>query len=80
MSMDLSVGINFIRTELDLGLTFASVAANASDEEKFRRNRENARRACQTARHFVDRFCLSDNEFADIHDKIGALEHTLQML
>ena len=42
----------FIRTELELGITFASLALNSKTEERRLRCRENAHKAYDTARHF----------------------------
>jgi len=43
----------YIRVELELGFTFASIATNPYSEEAFSRNREHVRRVCQTVRHFM---------------------------
>ncbi len=43
----------FIRAELDLGLTFCDIAATAKDARKSRRNRANAEEAYAAAKHFL---------------------------
>ena len=70
----------FLRTELELGLTFALIAAHASNREKFQRNRSNARRAYDTARRFLRRVALSDDEHAEFHEMLDELERRLRVL
>jgi hypothetical protein len=70
----------FVRTELEVGLTFALVAAHAGSEEKFQRNQNNARRACDTARRFMRRIELSDDEAAELHELLEELERRLRVL
>jgi len=64
----------FVLTELEVGLTFALVAAHADNEEKFQRNQSNARRACDTARRSMRRIELSDDEAAELHELLEELE------
>jgi hypothetical protein len=46
----------FIQTELETGMTFASIALESSTEEtRPHRNRQNARKAYDTAKHFSGR-------------------------
>jgi len=61
-------------------LTFALIAADAGNEEKFNRNRRNARRACDTARGFISRVELSDDHAAELHTMLEELEYRLQVL
>jgi hypothetical protein len=42
----------FIRTELETGITFASIALDSKTEEKRQRSCQNARKAYDTAMHF----------------------------
>jgi hypothetical protein len=72
--------ILFIRNELELGLTFALIAAHASNEEKFERNQRNARRACNTARRFMSLVEMSDDQAAEFSETLGELEHRLGLL
>jgi hypothetical protein len=73
-------GIVFVQIELQIGMTFASIAANARDENKFNRNRENATRAYRTALYFVNRFDLSDAQSAKFRKMLGELERSLRAL
>lgn len=72
--------LDFLRTELETGLTFATIAEQASDEDKINRNRENARKACQSARHFMDRVSLSERESAELRETLDDLERRLRLL
>jgi hypothetical protein len=70
----------FVRTELELGLTFALIAAHASNEEKFQRNRNNARRACGTARRFLGRITVPEDNTAELQEMLDELERRLRVL
>jgi len=70
----------FLRAEMQTGLTFASIAEEASDQDKINRSRKNARKACQSVRHFICRVTLSEDESNELHDKLEELERRLQIL
>ena len=70
----------FVRTELELGLTFALIAAHASNEEKFERNRINARRACATARRFLGRITVPEENAAELYEMLEELERRVRVL
>jgi hypothetical protein len=70
----------FLRTELETGLTFATIAEQASHEDKINRNRDNARKAYLSARHFISRMSLSERESAELHKMLAELENRLQLL
>ena len=44
----------FIRNELEMGITFASLARNSQTDEKWQRTRQKARNAYDTANHFFE--------------------------
>jgi hypothetical protein len=46
--------LQFIKTEVEMGMTFASLALDGETEEKRQRNREHARKAYDTAQHFLE--------------------------
>ena len=73
-------GIAFVEIELQIGMTFASIAANARDENKFNRNRENAKRAYRTALYFMNRFYLTEAHSAEFHKMLEELERNLRTL
>ena len=67
MSSSIDAFAEYVRIELELGFTFASIATNAREEERFIRNREHVRRVCQTVRHFMGRVSQSRRiEFSEI--------------
>jgi len=72
--------ISFVRTELELGLTFALIAAHASNEEKFKRNQRNTQRAYDTARRFMSLIELSADQAAELSEMLAELEHRLRLL
>jgi hypothetical protein len=78
--VDFDAPVFFIRTEIELGLTFASIAAHSSNEEKFKRNQRNTQRAYDTARHFISLIELSDDQAAALSEMLAELEHRLRLL
>ena len=52
--------IQFVQNELEMGTTFASLALDSQTEEKRQRNRENARKAYDTARHFLENHAAAE--------------------
>jgi hypothetical protein len=79
-SATLSGSIAFLRTELETALTFTFIAEQAHNEEKINRNLGNARKALQTARHFMERTSLSDPESSEFHEKVRLLELRIRKL
>lgn len=51
--------LRFVLTELDLGYTFANIAENSRNPEKFERNVQNAREAFREAQCFLYETFLS---------------------
>lgn len=51
---------DFILTEIESGLTFAKLALDARDEDKRERNIDNAHKAYDTARKFVQERPIED--------------------
>ena len=72
--------LTFLRTELETGLVLVEIAFTASDAEKINRNRENARRAYESARHFMSRISLSGEDSANLQGKLHELERRLRSL
>ena len=68
----------YIRVELELGFTFASIAANTGSENAFSRNREHVRRVCQTVRHFMGR--VPQDRRVKFLDVLDGLEDRLRIL
>ena len=46
--------LQFLQSELQTGMTFASLARDSQTDEKRRRNQQNARKAYDTAKHFLE--------------------------
>jgi len=53
--------MQFMRTELETGITFAHLAQNKSTVEAQQRNRQNARRAYDTANHFLNEHSVGES-------------------
>ena len=76
-------GFRFVNTELDTGLTFARIALEAKGArraDKLQRNRVNARKAYDSALHFLSTTSFSADEARMIHGKIVALKSGLEKL
>ena len=69
---------DYIRIELELGFTFASIATHARTEEKFTRNREHVRRVCQSARHLMH--LVPGERKGSFCRILGELEYSLRNL
>ena len=73
-------GFQFVNAELDTGLTFARIALGAKGPNKIDRNRMNARKAYDSAMHFLPTTSLSADESRTIKEKTSALEAALTKL
>lgn len=73
-------GVSFIKTELETGLTFCSIASTSTDAEKTARNTANARKAYDTALHLVDQLILTPQERQEIVAGFAALKRELLKL
>lgn len=71
----------FIRTELETAITFASVALDSGTEQKRQRNRKNARKAYDTALRFWrdDAFGQQPAPYG-LLDRLGRCRHLLLQL
>lgn len=74
------VEFEFLRTELHTGLTTARIAATATRAEKKQRNRVMARKAYDTALHFMGKSEISDDEAAALKDELEELRSALREL
>jgi hypothetical protein len=68
----------FVETELDLGITFAKIALGADSQQKARRNCANARRAFESANHFLSKLDGTEGELRPEID--GKLEQLRQLI
>jgi len=71
---------DFVLGELDLGTTFCDVALSANDPGKKERNRRNARRAFESALHFLPALNLGGTEQEVVQAKVSRLNHLLAQL
>jgi len=69
--------MNFLRTELETATTFVVIAGQATFEDKISRNIAKAREACRATRYFMDRIRLSEDEAAQITEKLAGVEDKL---
>ena len=74
------VAANFLRSELELGRTFARIALSANDEGKRIRNTSNARAAYNTVLHFMGRVALDGDQARELADSTERLKHELVAL
>jgi hypothetical protein len=72
--------IHFLNTELDTGLTFARIAAGATNRNKKERNCANARKAYDSALHLLEQVSLGNEEASAIEEKLSALRLGLEKL
>lgn len=69
--------VEFLRAELDTGLTFATIALHAAYEGKTNRNRTNARKAYDSILHFIAQAQLTPQETDEIKSALVVLRSKL---
>ena len=73
--------LQFVQSELETGTTFASLALSSQTDEKRHRNVRNARKAYDTAKHFLeDRAPEEIATRPDLRDRLTALRSLLVQL
>lgn len=72
--------LSFLRTELDVAMTFVVIARQAKYRDRVVRNAANARKACKALRYFMDRVFLSEEEAAEIGGRLEKVENELAKL
>ena len=72
--------LNFLRAELQTGLTFATVALAAKHQDKIDRNRVNARKAYDSFVRYASRVVLSDREQRELNQPLAELRRRLTKL
>jgi hypothetical protein len=75
-----STTLGFVGTELDAAETFSDMALETANEDKRARNCQNARKAYDTALHFLAIIKLTKEEGRKIGTKIAAVKSKLQRL
>ena len=72
--------IDFLRSEVDTGLTLAKIAHNANRDDRKSRNRLNARKAYDAVVRFTPRVTLTAEETDEMKTKMEQLKSELQKL
>ncbi|HEX3319716.1 MAG TPA: hypothetical protein VHR84_03365 [Terriglobales bacterium] len=72
-----AVSLDFLRTELETGMTFAKVALSANNEDKIRRNQLNARKAYDSFQRYKSRPPVSDADAEELKAKAVELKKLL---
>ena len=73
-------GIEFLRTELRVGLTAVKIARTAKDETRWNRNRRNAQEACDSVLRFLPKLTLTSREVGEVQSGLATLKAELQKL
>src|SRR5262245_369755 len=71
---------DFLKIDVETGLTFSGLALETDNKEKKERNRKNAREAFNTILRFWDNVDFSPHDEAYIHEKMGQLKSDLELL
>lgn len=73
-------GLEFVRTELETGRTFAAIALSSSHRDKIARNTANARTAYDTALRHLAELRVPDNVSTELENRFEALRGQLRQL
>lgn len=73
-----AVSVEFVKTELETGITFADLALSAKYADKIERNKANARKAHDTALKFWNR--LTPQDASELDAILGRLRSKLREL
>lgn len=71
---------DFLRSEIDTGLTLAKIALDADRHDRRNRNRLNARKAYDTVLRFMPRVNLSPEETSEMKIRVEHLKAELVRL
>lgn len=70
----------FLMADTDLGITMSRIAHDTQDEQKKQRNQHNARRAYDAVVRHSARAPLTDDQAAQLQDKVDQLKSALTLL
>jgi hypothetical protein len=70
----------FLKTDIEVALTFGSIARQSDDSAKRERNRQHARRGYDTIRRLLGRVKLSRDEEQVLSEKLMLLKSELECL
>jgi diketogulonate reductase-like aldo/keto reductase len=73
-------GIEFLLTDLDVGLTFMDVAGVSNNEETVHRNCENARKAYDTVLRLLNNLAPDEKQHEQIEAKLALLKSRLMVV
>lgn len=71
-------GVDFIFLDCDLAMTFLNVADTSKIPETVKRNRQKARKAYDTVRHFLPSLLLTTDETEAIEKRLLALRTRME--
>ena len=69
--------VEFLKTDLDVGITFVKIARTSADPETVSRNQRNARKAYDAVAHFLSTVTLTQIERENINTKMERLKSAL---
>ena len=73
-------GVEFLRTELRVGLTAIKIAQTATDEARRNRNWRNAREAYEALLRFLPKLTLTSREVDEVQSGLATPKAELQKL
>ena len=73
-------GLNFLRSELETGLTLVRIAQSAKRADKRNRNLLNARKAYETVLRFMPGLVLTTSQSREMTNKLKRLKKELHAL
>ena len=73
-----AASVEFLKTELETGITFADLALSAKHEDKLERTKANARKAYDTALRFMEK--LKPEDAAELEVRLKHLVSKLRQL
>ena len=73
-------GVNFLRSELETGLTLVRIAQSAKRADKRNRNLVNARKAYETVLRFMPTVVLTTSQSRHMRNKLERLKNELHTL
>lgn len=73
-------GVNFLRAEIETGLTLVRIARSAKRADKRNRNLLNARKAYDTVLRFIPAVILTTSQSKEIRNRLERLKKELHTL
>ena len=71
---------DFLKNELQTGITFADLALSAKHDDRRERNKANARKAYDTALRFMSTLSPTPETTTELNDRLEHLRHQLKQL